>query len=73
MPIPVTVTVPKFGKCEDLVQAVSVSCSLRDDETLLLAEVCVARSCLGIRELFQFVSLCIILSWHHKGEVAVWS
>ncbi|KAK1404646.1 Ubiquitin carboxyl-terminal hydrolase [Heracleum sosnowskyi] len=39
MPIPVTVTVPKFGKCEDLVRAVSVSCSLRDDETLLLAEV----------------------------------
>ncbi|KAL8132143.1 hypothetical protein AgCh_007873 [Apium graveolens] len=39
MPIPVTVTVPKFAKCEDLVRAVSVSCSLRDDETLLLAEV----------------------------------
>ncbi|WOG98248.1 hypothetical protein DCAR_0417589 [Daucus carota subsp. sativus] len=39
MPIPVTVTVPKFGKCEDLVKAVSVACSLRDDETLLLAEV----------------------------------
>ncbi|KAL8147498.1 ubiquitin carboxyl-terminal hydrolase 8-like [Apium graveolens] len=39
MPIPVTVTVPKFGRCEDLLQAVSASCSLRDDETLLLAEV----------------------------------
>lgn len=40
MPTPVTVSVPKFGRCEDLIQAVSASCSLRDDETLLLAEVC---------------------------------
>lgn len=51
MPIPVTVTVPKFGKCEDLVKAVSVACSLRDDETLLLAEVCVAWSCLAYMEI----------------------
>lgn len=36
---PYTITVPKFGKCEDLKRALSAACSLGDDETLLLAEV----------------------------------
>lgn len=35
-----TINVPKFGKCKDLIQAVSISCSLRDNESLLVAEVC---------------------------------
>ncbi|KAH9616498.1 hypothetical protein KSS87_021657 [Heliosperma pusillum] len=39
LPSSVTVTVPKCGSCEDLVHALGTSCSLRDDETLLLAEV----------------------------------
>ncbi|KAL3536010.1 hypothetical protein ACH5RR_004471 [Cinchona calisaya] len=39
LPVPVTVTVPRDGTLEDLVQALSVACSLRDDETLLIAEV----------------------------------
>ncbi|KAI3822679.1 hypothetical protein L1987_10274 [Smallanthus sonchifolius] len=39
LPIPVTVTVPKFGKFKDLIQALSTACSLRDDETLLVAEI----------------------------------
>lgn len=40
LPFPVTVTVPKDGKCKDLVQALSAACCLRDDETFLVAEVC---------------------------------
>ncbi|XP_074281691.1 ubiquitin carboxyl-terminal hydrolase 8-like [Silene latifolia] len=39
LPSSVTVTVPKCGRCEDLVHALGTSCSLRDDETLLVAEV----------------------------------
>ncbi|XP_076888951.1 ubiquitin carboxyl-terminal hydrolase 8-like [Bidens hawaiensis] len=38
-PAPVTVTVPKFWKFKDLIQALSTACSLRDDETLLVAEI----------------------------------
>lgn len=34
-----TISVPKFGKCEDLIQALSIACSLEIDETLLVAEV----------------------------------
>ncbi|KAK3408317.1 ubiquitin carboxyl-terminal hydrolase 8 [Eucalyptus grandis] len=36
---PYTITVPKFGKCEDLIRALRTACSLGDDETLLLAEI----------------------------------
>ncbi|KAI8014461.1 Ubiquitin carboxyl-terminal hydrolase 8 [Camellia lanceoleosa] len=39
LPFPVIVTVPKYGRCKDLVQALSTTCSLRDDEKLLVAEV----------------------------------
>ncbi|XP_057506686.1 ubiquitin carboxyl-terminal hydrolase 8-like [Actinidia eriantha] len=39
LPTPITVTVPKYGRCKDLVQALSNACSLRDDETLLVAEI----------------------------------
>ncbi|KAK9699246.1 hypothetical protein RND81_08G162500 [Saponaria officinalis] len=35
----VTVSVPKCGRCEDLVQALGMACFVRDDETLLVAEV----------------------------------
>ncbi|KAF8395483.1 hypothetical protein HHK36_019429 [Tetracentron sinense] len=38
-PSPVTITVPKYGKCKDLIQALSIACSLRSDETLLVAEI----------------------------------
>ena len=38
-PSPFTVTVPKHGKFEDLIQALSTACSLGVDETLLVAEV----------------------------------
>ncbi|MFS8019362.1 putative ubiquitinyl hydrolase 1 [Helianthus anomalus] len=38
-PTPVTVTVPKQGKFEDLVSALGVACVLRDDQTLMVAEV----------------------------------
>lgn len=34
-----TVVVPKLGKCKDLIQALSDACCLRNDETLLVAEV----------------------------------
>ncbi|KMT11558.1 hypothetical protein BVRB_5g108750 [Beta vulgaris subsp. vulgaris] len=38
-PSPLTVTVPKSGRCKDLTQALSTAASLRDDETLFVAEV----------------------------------
>lgn len=38
-PTPYTISVPKSGKCEDLVLALGVACSLGVDETLLVAEV----------------------------------
>ncbi|CAL9184084.1 ubiquitin carboxyl-terminal hydrolase 8-like isoform X1 [Musa acuminata AAA Group] len=34
-----TVNVPKSGNCKDLVQALSIACSLKHDESLLVAEV----------------------------------
>ncbi|XP_020266514.1 ubiquitin carboxyl-terminal hydrolase 8 [Asparagus officinalis] len=34
-----TINVPKYGKCKDLMQALSVACSLRDNESLLVAEI----------------------------------
>ncbi|GLT60957.1 hypothetical protein SLA2020_336950 [Shorea laevis] len=37
-PIPYTITVPKSGKFEDLIQALGAACSLGVDETLLVAE-----------------------------------
>nr|XP_043634427.1 ubiquitin carboxyl-terminal hydrolase 8 [Erigeron canadensis] len=38
-PCPVTVTVPKQGKFEDLVHALGSTCSLENDETLMVGEV----------------------------------
>lgn len=38
-PAACTVTVPKQGRCRDLIQALSNACSLKPDEKLLLAEV----------------------------------
>lgn len=38
-PTPVTVTVPKQGKFDDLVRALGITCSLGDEETLMVAEV----------------------------------
>lgn len=38
-PSPYTITVPKYGKCDDLLQALGIACSLGADETLLVAEV----------------------------------
>lgn len=39
LPVACTVTVPKQGRCRDLIQALSNSCSLKHNEKLLLAEV----------------------------------
>lgn len=39
LPSSYTVTVPKQGRCRDLIQALSVACSLQHTEKLLLAEV----------------------------------
>ncbi|XP_062188295.1 ubiquitin carboxyl-terminal hydrolase 8-like [Phragmites australis] len=38
-PFPYDVSVPKFGTLSDLVQALSIACSLGDDEILLVTEV----------------------------------
>lgn len=39
-PAPYTVNVPKSGNCSDLIQSLSIACSLKQDESLLVAEVC---------------------------------
>ncbi|KAE9588677.1 putative ubiquitinyl hydrolase 1 [Lupinus albus] len=39
LPSPSTVTVPKQGRCRDLIQALSNACSLKHNERILLAEV----------------------------------
>ncbi|XVF07501.1 hypothetical protein REPUB_Repub06bG0144400 [Reevesia pubescens] len=39
LPTPFTVTVPKCGRLKDLIDTLSVACSLRNDETLLVAEI----------------------------------
>ncbi|KAL2320608.1 hypothetical protein Fmac_029577 [Flemingia macrophylla] len=39
LPSPFTVTVPKQGRCRDLIQALSNACSLKHNERLLLVEV----------------------------------
>ncbi|XP_077241064.1 ubiquitin-specific protease 8 isoform X2 [Tasmannia lanceolata] len=39
LPCPYTVTVPKHGKCKDLIQALTIASSLRTDESLLVAEI----------------------------------
>ncbi|XP_058086865.1 ubiquitin carboxyl-terminal hydrolase 8-like isoform X2 [Magnolia sinica] len=38
-PSPYIITVPKNGKCKDLIQALSSACSLRSNESLLVAEI----------------------------------
>lgn len=48
LPTTFTVTVPKSGKLVDLTDALSIACSLRDDETLLVAEVYAERSLLNV-------------------------
>lgn len=40
MPRTFTILVPKSGRLKDLINALSTACSLREDETLLVAEVC---------------------------------
>lgn len=39
LPSAITVTVPESGTLKDLIGALAAPCSLRDDETLLVAEV----------------------------------
>ncbi|XWS59355.1 hypothetical protein CRYUN_Cryun08bG0114400 [Craigia yunnanensis] len=39
LPTQFTVTVPKCGRLKDLIDMLSVACSLRNDETLLIAEI----------------------------------
>jgi ubiquitin carboxyl-terminal hydrolase 4/11/15 len=40
LPTPITVTVPKCGRQKDLIEALSIACSLRNDEMLMVVEVC---------------------------------
>lgn len=49
LPAACTVNVPKQGRCRDLIQALSNSCSLKHNEKLLLAEV---------RDVSSFISVC---------------
>ncbi|KAK8596042.1 hypothetical protein V6N13_000704 [Hibiscus sabdariffa] len=56
-PSPFTITVPKSGKFEDLIQALSVACSLGADETLLVAEIYNHRIIRYLEELADSLSL----------------
>lgn len=61
LPSACTVTVPKQGRCRDLIQALSGACSVKHNEKLLLAEVSSCRhsssSVYGIIHVFYFVNL----------------
>jgi len=54
-----TVNVPKYGKFKDLMQALTVACSLKDNESLLVAEVLNATHhviwCLQLYELIMYM------------------
>ncbi|EOA37360.1 hypothetical protein CARUB_v10011117mg, partial [Capsella rubella] len=39
LPMPYTVTVPRYGTCKDLTNALGIACCLKNDESLLLVEV----------------------------------
>lgn len=39
-PFPCTIMIPKYGNCSDLIQSLSNACSLKDDESILVGEVC---------------------------------
>ncbi|CAK7342097.1 unnamed protein product [Dovyalis caffra] len=39
LPTPITVTVPKCGRLKDLIEALSIACSLRNDEMLMVVEI----------------------------------
>ncbi|XP_020111526.1 ubiquitin carboxyl-terminal hydrolase 5 isoform X2 [Ananas comosus] len=39
LPTPCTVSVPKQGRCRDLIQALSSACSIKNGEKILLAEI----------------------------------
>ncbi|XWS71372.1 hypothetical protein CRYUN_Cryun03dG0133000 [Craigia yunnanensis] len=56
-PSPFTITVPKSGKFEDLIQALSVAYSLGADETLLVAEIYNNRIIRYLEELADSLSL----------------
>lgn len=70
LPSGYTVTVPKQGRCRDLIQSLSAACSLKHNEKLLLAEVGSCRqsnfSACGITSLhfFNFVK-CVV----HRYEI----
>ena len=55
-PTPYTVSVPKQGRCRDLIQALSNACSLRKEERLLIAEVCY--KCPVLASIFRCVLSC---------------
>lgn len=57
LPAPFTVTVPKCGRFKDLTDALSSACSLKSNETFLVAEVCCS-----------YVHLFIHFPLHELGE-----
>lgn len=50
-----TINVPKFGKLKDIIQALSIACSLRDDETLLIAQVYSMASIFPFSEVLVYI------------------
>lgn len=65
LPSACTVTVPKQGRCRDLIQALSNACSLKHNERLVLVEVCTKlvhklNICIGIIACTYSNSVCYI-------------
>ena len=52
---PFTISVPKHGKFEDLIRALSSACTLGNDETLLVAEVLSFNSSLLLNAFFLVI------------------
>ncbi|KAI9090730.1 hypothetical protein K1719_028583 [Acacia pycnantha] len=50
LPSTFTITLPKNGLLKDLIEALGDACSLRDDETLLVAEIYMNRICSWLEE-----------------------
>eukprot|EP01018_Ginkgo_biloba_P013206 Gb_00769 [translate_table: standard] len=55
-PTQYTITVPKQGKCRDIIDALSSACSLRNDEKLLLAKICSNKISQYLEQPFESIS-----------------
>lgn len=65
LPHPFTVTVPKCGRSKDLIQALSIACSLKNDERLLVAEVNSNSLMFNYQFLTHRIKFCYLYFWYN--------